>query len=184
MDDTPDNVCSRDQNGHRSPPRYALPPPESLALNARTIDLVTASLSPATVRAYRSDLRVFAAWCRVEDRQSLPATPETVASFVTAEVDAGVKASTLSRRMAAISYAHDAAGLTRPTATKLVTATMRGARRTIGTAQKGKAPATADRIAAMLATCPATLVGLRNRALLALGFAGAFRRSELVGPDS
>ena len=57
---------------------------------------------------------------------------------------------------------------------------MRGVRRTIGTVQKRKAAATVDLVRAMLDACPDTMIGLRDRALLALGFAGAFRRSELV----
>ena len=58
---------------------------------------------------------------------------------------------------------------------------MRGIRRTIGAAAQGKAPATADIIGQMLDLCPDTLAGKRDRALLALGFAGVFRRSELCG---
>jgi integrase len=57
---------------------------------------------------------------------------------------------------------------------------MRGIRRTIGTASAQKSPATADVIGEMLKRCPDTLAGKRDHALLALGFAGAFRRSELV----
>src|SRR4051794_32470607 len=53
-----------------------------------------------------------------------------------------------------------------------------GIRRTIGTAQKQKSPATAEIVGAMLSHCPKTTAGKRDRALLALGFAGAFRRSE------
>ena len=60
---------------------------------------------------------------------------------------------------------------------------LRGIRRTIGAAKQGKAPATADVLMQMLALCPATLAGKRDRALLAFGFAGAFRRSELVALD-
>jgi integrase len=57
---------------------------------------------------------------------------------------------------------------------------MRGIRRSIGAAKDQKAPATADLIGAMLKNCPDTLGGKRDSALIALGFAGAFRRSELV----
>jgi len=62
---------------------------------------------------------------------------------------------------------------------KGVTAVLRGIRRTIGTARAGKAPATADVLMQMVALCPDNMIGRRDRALLALGFAGAFRRSEL-----
>jgi integrase len=57
---------------------------------------------------------------------------------------------------------------------------LRGIRRTIGTAPDRKSPATADVLTAMLRLCPNTLAGRHDRALLTLGFAGAFRRSELV----
>ena len=67
-----------------------------------------------------------------------------------------------------------------PPATGLVRATPRDIRRTLGTAAIQKAPATVDLLRGMLDACPDTLGGKRDRALLALGFAGAFRRSELV----
>jgi integrase len=57
---------------------------------------------------------------------------------------------------------------------------MRGIRRTQRAAPAQKAPATAERIAAMVAALPYTLAGKRDRALLLLGFAGALRRAELV----
>jgi integrase len=57
---------------------------------------------------------------------------------------------------------------------------LRGIHHTLGAAPRTKTPATADLIARMLAACPDTLIGLRDRALIALGFAGAFRRSELL----
>ena len=70
-----------------------------------------------------------------------------------------------------------------PTNNEGVKATLRGIRRTIGTARAGKAPATADLIGQMLALCPDSMIGKRDRALLCLGFAGAFRRSELCALD-
>ena len=60
---------------------------------------------------------------------------------------------------------------------------MRGIRRTIGSAKQGKAPATADLIGQMVAMCPDNMIGKRDLALLCLGFAGAFRRSELCALD-
>jgi integrase len=60
---------------------------------------------------------------------------------------------------------------------------MRGIRRTFGRARNKKAPAVAAKMHSMVATAPHGLAGLRDRALLLLGFAGAFRRSELVALD-
>lgn len=94
-----------------------------------------------------------------------------------------MKASTLNRRSAAIRHAHRTAGHADPTDAEAVRLVMGGIRRTIGTAQRQKAPITAEILAAMLSHCPPTLAGLRDRALLALGFSGAFRRSEFVGLD-
>lgn len=76
---------------------------------------------------------------------------------------------------------HDARGLETPTVAKLVRATMQGIRRELGIATKRKAPATVERLAAMVAHADtSTLKGLRDRALLLVGFASAMRRSELV----
>ena len=71
------------------------------------------------------------------------------------------------------------AGHEPPTGSEAVKAVLRGIRRTIGAAKQGKAPATADLIGQMVALCPDNMIGKRDRALLCLGFAGAFRRSEL-----
>ncbi len=140
-----------------------------------------AEKADATRRAYRSDFGRFAAWCAARGAAPLPAAPEVVATFLASDAEAGAKPSTLARRVAAIRYAHRLAGHEPPTNAESVRATLRGIRRTLGAAPAQKAPATASRIAAMVALAPAdTLRGLRDRALLLLGFAGAFRRSELV----
>ena len=138
------------------------------------------STSPATRRAYASDCRVFAAWCKSQSCQALPATSEVVAMFLADQAQAGANPSTLTRRVAAISYAHDSAGHESPTKSKLVAATLKGIRRAFGAGKKQKAPVTAERLTTMLANTPDTLIGVRDRAVLLLGFAGAFRRSELV----
>jgi site-specific recombinase XerD len=123
-------------------------------------------------------------WCDAAGVEVLPASPEAVAAFMAAEADAGRKVSTLEQRSAAIRWAHEAAGLESPTAHKLVRSTMQGIRRELGTAPKRKAPATVDRLTMMVAHAdPATVKGLRDRALLLFGFASAMRRSELVGLD-
>ena len=107
-----------------------------------------------------------------------------VAAYLSWLADSGRKSSTIGRKAAAIGYHHKMAGHEPPTNQEGVRAVLRGIRRTIGAAGEGKAPTTADMLKQMLALCPDTLAGARDRALLALGFAGAFRRSELVAqPD-
>jgi site-specific recombinase XerD len=134
----------------------------------------------ATRKAYRSDAEHFVAWCDARGLASLPAAPDAVAAYLSSPATTGARASTIGRRMAAIRYMHKLAGHEPSTNQEAVKAVMRGIRRTIGTAKVQKHAATADLVGAMLAAIPDTMIGKRDRALLALGFAGAFRRSELV----
>jgi site-specific recombinase XerD len=142
------------------------------------VDLAKAEKALSTRKAYGTDFRLFKAWCEAKGVSPLPASPETVAAFLAAETGNGTKPSTLGRRVAAIRYAHKLAHLDTPTDSEAVKATLRGIRRTVGTARARKAPAVADKVRAMVALAPESLTGLRDRALLLLGFAGAFRRSE------
>ena len=142
-----------------------------------------AEKSEATRRAYRSDFALFRSWCETKRVSALPAAPRTVAAFLAGEVNRGTKASTIGRRLAAIRYAHKIVGHEPPTNVEVVKATLRGIRRTAGSASSRKAPATADKIVAMVGKAGDDVKGLRDRALLLLGFAGAFRRSELVALD-
>jgi site-specific recombinase XerD len=137
----------------------------------------------ATRRAYSSDFRLFEAWCQGRGVSALPAAAEVVAAFLAHDVEAGSRPSTLGRRLAAIRYAHKLAGHSAPTDDERVTATMRGIRRSVGTASRKKTPATAERIVAMALAAGEDIKGQRDRALLLIGFAGAFRRSELVALD-
>jgi site-specific recombinase XerD len=139
-----------------------------------------AEKAAATRRAYRSDFDLFRSWCGRKRTPALPAAPKAVAAFLAAEAGRGAKVATISRRLAAIRYAHKLAGYEPPTNSEAVKATLRGIRRTVGSAPARKAPATADKVLAMVAEAGADLKGLRDRAVLLLGFAGAFRRSELV----
>ncbi len=150
----------------------------------RAEEYARAEKAEATRRAYRTDFGIFEAWCAGRGAAALPASPETVAAFLAAEASRSVKPSTIGRRVAAIRYAHKLAGHgVVPTDDERVRATVRGIRRSLGTAPSKKAPATAERIVAMAPIAGQRLGDLRDRALLLLGFAGAFRRSELVGLD-
>lgn len=149
---------------------------------ARTRAYIDAATAPNTRRAYRSDWEHFTGWCMMYGLPSLPATPETVTLYLGAL--AGVaKVSTVQRRLTAIAKAHRAAGCETPTKSEAVHLTMRGIRRTHGVAPDQKAPAVLADLRAMLAVLPNNLIGARDRAILLLGFAGAFRRSELVALD-
>jgi site-specific recombinase XerC len=165
--------------GRRAAYAVALPAAdlESAAAFAR------AEKAPSTRHAYRSDFALFRAWCAGKGVASLPASPETVAAFLAHEAERGSAASTITRRCAAIRYAHRLADLEPPTNSEKVRATLRGIRRTVGAAPARKAPVLAETARAMALAAPAGLKGTRDRALLLLGFAGAFCRSELVSLD-
>lgn len=150
---------------------------------AAALNYAKAEKAPATRKAYGTDFRLFKAWCEIKGADALPAAPETVAAFLAAEAGSGVKPSTLGRRVAAIRYAHKLASLPTPTDAEAVKATLRGIRRTFTGSRVRKAPAVAAKMHSMVGTAPDRLSGLRDRALLLVGFAGAFRRSELVALD-
>lgn len=147
---------------------------------ARAATFVIAQHAPATRRAYRTDWTIFRDWAHARGVGILPAAPEIVAAFLAAEAARGVKPVTLGRRLAAIRYVHAAERLEPPTNTELVRATMRGIRRTVGSASRPKATLLAAQVVAMATACPSSVVGHRDRALILLGFAGAFRRAELA----
>jgi len=139
------------------------------------------SRSDRTWRAYRSDWALFETWCQSVALAPLPAEPETVAMFVASQASDGLSPSTLTRRLAAIRLVHLGAGHASPHNTIQVTEVMRGIRRDWGKPPAKKTPAIDEDIKKMVdAVEPETSKGLRDRALLLFGFAGAFRRSELV----
>src|SRR5215471_919563 len=89
------------------------------ALPAADIDRATAfakqDKTPATRQAYRSDFSIFRVWCMARSVSALPASPETVAGFLVAEVDNAIAPSTITRRCAAIRHAHKLAEFKPPT---------------------------------------------------------------------
>jgi hypothetical protein len=95
---------------------------------------VQAGIASATRRAYRADLNHFEAW-----GGTIPATDTQVAAYLAGHA-AVLKVSTLTRRLAAVSIAHEARDLTNPVRTPLVRATMRGIRREHGAAQRQAKP--------------------------------------------
>jgi hypothetical protein len=99
----------------------------------------------------------------------LPASPETVAGYI-AECAGHLKVGSIQRRLNAITEAHWAMGLESPTHHAIVRNTMKGIRRTLGTAPIQKAPALTDDIRAMIDVANAGIIGTRDRALILLGF--------------
>lgn len=162
-------------------PALALPSPAADPVAELARAYVREAKAPATRRAYRADWEDFTAWCAGRGVAALPATPETVGLYLAARA-ATHRPSTLTRRLAAIAKAHQAQGL--PSPAKLehpeVGETLKGIRRVHGAPPRQKrALLTAD-LLQVLAHLDGGLLGVRDRALLLVGFAGAFRRSELA----
>ncbi len=153
-----------------------------IRLAVETRGFLAAAKADSSRRAYRSDWAHFETWCRGHGLAALPATPETVALYVTA-LAASHKPATIRRRLTVISRAHQANGSPSPASMQqpLVSETLKGIRRTVGTAQSGKRPLYTDQVRAMIHALPKGLQGRRDRALLLMGYAGGFRRSELAG---
>ena len=139
--------------------------------------LIAASLSDGTKRGYQQDIAHFEAW-----GGSIPASADTIAAYL-ADLATSYKTATIVRRVTALSKAHDAMGAANPTKSELVRATMRGIKRTNGTATREAKPILREDLFQMLDCIGDSTKDMRDKALLLLGFAGAFRRSELVGLD-
>ncbi len=135
---------------------------------------VRESLSENSRRAYASDLRHFEHW-----GGTIPCTDKSLAEYL-AQHAGMLSVATLRRRVASISKAHDAQALPNPTSAELVKATLRGIKRTHGTSQRQAKPLVKEDLFAVLTVMGDSLKDIRDRALLLIGFASAFRRSELV----
>lgn len=141
-----------------------------------------------TRRAYRAGVRAWCAWCARHGLPALPARPADIAAFLSEQRFPPPPAkpcavNTVRLRAAAIRYLHYVARLPSPTGTAEVTETLAGITREAGRTGDGPHPKLAARIMILheiLAPIGEDLSGLRDRALLLVGFAGAFRRSELA----
>ena len=140
-----------------------------------------AARAGSTLRAYSHDWSQFRAWCEQNALVALPASPQTVILYSTdLTKNERKKWNTLSRRLAAISQLHSQAGFESPTRTWAVKQFLQGLRRELGVAPVRKRPVLVDDLKEILKQIPDTMLGRRDRALLLLGFTGAFRRSELA----
>ena len=136
-----------------------------------------------TRRAYRAAVRAWCTWCARHDLPPLPASGQDVAAFLAGERGRKLSPETLKLRRAAIRYLHRAAGCPVPTDDVCVSETMAGITRDAarkGVVPRKKVAATASILRRLLAPIPGDVRGLRDRAILLVGFAGALRRSELA----
>lgn len=160
-------------------------------------DYARNSRSKNTVKSYGSDWRDFDSWCQERGLTAMPADPRSVACYLAdrasqpftdpkGNAQDPLKTSTLARRLSAISQAHQIAGVEFNRRHQTIQETWKGIRNTHGIAQKGKEPILIEDLRRMVESIQTSkgdgdrLIGFRDKALLLLGFAGAFRRSELV----
>ncbi len=155
----------------------------AVSLEEQADRFASASRASATKRAYSSDWGAFTTWCAPFGFSSLPASPETVALYLAHLASIPLKPSTIGRALVAISQAHKLAGHPSPRDHARVVLIMGGIRRTLGTAPRQVHPMTADVLRRVMRALPETAIGVRDRAMLLVGFAAALRRSELVALD-
>ena len=157
-----------------------LPADPAHALSDAATAYARQALSPATRRAYGSHLRAWEAWCRAKDVPPAPAAPSLVANHL-AEFAGSRAYVTLTSRLSAIAQAHALLRLPFDARDPELRKTLQGIARAHGTKpQRQAAPLLTADVVHLAAICGGSLRGERDRALLLLGFAGAFRRSELV----
>ena len=170
------------KNRGQRPGTTALAVPAGLM--ERAMDYAGQAAAPNTIRAYRSDWRAFEEWTLANGLAALPVEPSTLALYATTLAEAGKRCSTISRALAAVNHAQKTAGHKGVSLRdEPLHSVWRGIRRTKGTAPGQKAPFLVADLRAAAEAMPPTVRGQRDRALLLLGFAGAFRRSELVALD-
>lgn len=156
-------------------------------------------MADSTRKAYSVQWRGFVQWCRENGATALPAAPAAVAKYLKARADEGASVSTVNQARCAIGKAHEHAGEEDPTGRRAVTKTVKALRRRDGTRPEKKRAATLDEVRKMVEATPsapgepapdpdadraryaAHLRGIRNRAVLLVGFATACRRSEVAG---
>ena len=156
---------------------------DNLRLSDKSKETLSETKAVNTVDAYESDWNDFCDWCKYHKVSAFPATVETIVNYINDLADYA-KISTIRRRISAISENYNAAGFSEqnPCRVWIVRETMIGLTRTKGAMQKGKTPIYWEELEQMISYIDTdSLSGIRDKAILLLGFLGAFRRSELSG---
>ena len=162
--------------------------PHLAALGRKARDYARNARSENTQRAYDADWRQFSSWLRRQGFDALPPNPQTVGLYLAACVDGGrgkepISVATLERRLSGICWRYRQLGEPLDTSDRHISTVLAGIRRVHARPPVQKEAIFADELRAMLATLDNDLRGLRDKAILAIGFAGGLRRSEIVGLD-
>lgn len=154
-------------------------------LSDKSLKTLADSKAESTIDSYESDWNDFCDWCHYHKQSAFPASAETVVNYINDLADYA-KASTIRRRVSAISENYNAAGpdYKNPCREWIVKEALVGLSRKKGIAQKGKTPIYWEDMEKMVESMDLkNLTEVRDKAILLMGFMGAFRRSELVGLD-
>ncbi len=160
-------------------------------LTERARGYVEAASSANTRKAYASDWKHFSAWCRRQGLSPLPPDPEVVGLYITACASGTAErhmkpnaVSTIERRLAAIGWNCTQRGMPLDRKDRAIATVMAGIRNRHAAPPRQKEAILPEGLIAMLETLDrGSLRGLRDRAMLLVGFAGGLRRSEIVGLD-
>jgi site-specific recombinase XerD len=145
----------------------------------RSKNYLSNSIAVNTKEAYVKDFRSFDVFCKEHDLTALPSNPETVMIWITHCAKIGKRTTTISRALTSISQVHKAANFENPI-NDIVRKTMSGITRSDTRAKRKATPINKKTLIRLIENIRCDIIGIRNRALLLIGWAGAFRRSELV----
>ena len=146
-------------------------------LEIETLKNLKNSKAQNTLRAYQSDFKDFSAFCGKNGFSSMPSQPKIIALYIT-NLSKSFKFSTLKRRIASISVIHKLKGHYLDTKHPVIMENLHGIKRTLGSRQKGKKPILINDLKLIIKAIDED--NNRDKALILIGFAGGFRRSELV----
>lgn len=161
---------------------------EMLVETAR--DYAANATAENTRNAYAKDWRHFTSWCRRAGFGPLPPDPKIIGLYISACASGDPKngspplaVSTIERRLAGLAWNFTQRGQPMDRADRHISSVFAGIRRKHAQPPRQKEAVLGEDVVAMLATLGHDLRGLRDRAILLLGFAGGLRRSEIVGLD-
>ena len=153
------------------------------ALVEALLQRLEGAYAKATLRAYRADFMTFVRFCEVRGWTSLPGSPNAVAEFVEWLSASGLRSSSIRRAVAGIATLHNLSRLADPTKDPEVKLAMRRMHRLLGRASRQAQALHTEELERLLAATDDSIRGLRNRALLLVGYDTLCRRSELVSLD-
>jgi site-specific recombinase XerD len=152
------------------------------SLESETLKNLRSSKASNTLRAYKSDYKDFTSFCLKNGFKPMPSEPKIISLYLT-YLSKSCKFSTLKRRLASISVIHRLSGRYIDTKHPMITENLMGIKRVKGSHQKAKKPILIDELKLIVNAIDKDKNEknrFKNRALILVGFAGAFRRSELV----